>query len=76
MLSKYKEFIIGLKSEEFYYRLLAIIEQHHGEYEETGRTLDVYLVHMVDNLESTYQAIDESIEKGSTTISFGSFKLN
>lgn len=76
MLSKYKEFIIGLKSEEFYYRLLAIIEQHHGEYEETPRTLEAYLVHMVDNLESTYQAIDESIEKGSTTISFGSFKLN
>ena len=76
MLSKYKEFIIGLKSEEFYYRLLSIIEQHHGEYEETPRTLEAYLVHMVDNFDSTYQAIDESIEKGSTTISFGGFKLN
>jgi len=76
MLSKHKDFIVELKREEFYYRLLAIIEQHHGEYEETPRTIEAYLVHMVDNLESTYQAIDESLERGVSTVSIGSFKLN
>ena len=76
ILSKNKYFIVELKSEEFYYRLLSIIEQHHGEYEETPRTIEAYLVHMVDNLESTFQAIDESIEKGSPVVNIGNFKLN
>ena len=76
MMVQHKDFIIGLKNEEFYYRLLAIIEQHHGEFEETPRTIEAYLVHMVDNFESTYQAIDESLEKGSPVVSIGTFKLN
>lgn len=76
MLCENKYFIVELKGEEFYYRLLSIIEQHHGEYEETPRTIEAYLVHMVDNLESTFQAIDESVEKGSPVVSIGNFKLN
>lgn len=76
MLLKHKDFIIESKNEEFYYRLLAIIEQHHGEFEEKPRTVEAYLVHMIDNLESTFQSIDESFEKGLKTINVGTFKLN
>lgn len=75
-LSKYKNLICEAKSEEFYYRLLAIIEQHHGEYEETPRCIEAFLIHMVDSLESSFQTIEEGLEKGLPTISINGFKLN
>lgn len=76
LLSKYKEFIVAKKNEEFYYRLLAIIVQHHGEFGETPRAVEAFLVHMVDYLESSFQAIDESYEKGIRTVNVHNFKLN
>ncbi|MGV3076463.1 HD domain-containing protein [Clostridium baratii] len=76
ILNKHKEFIISQKNEEFYYRLLAIIEQHHGEFEETPRAVEAFLIHMVDYLESSFQAIDESYEKGIRTVNVHNFKLN
>ena len=76
LLTKHKEFIISKKGEEFYYRLLAIIEQHHGEFEETPRAVEAFLIHMVDYLESSFQAIDESYEKGIRTVNVHNFKLN
>lgn len=76
MLAEHKDFIVELKGEDFYYRLIAIITQHHGQYGEPPRCIEAYLVHMVDNLESTFQAIDESLEKGQKTINVHEFKLN
>lgn len=76
ILSKYKEFIISKKSEEFYYRLLAIIEQHHGEFEETPRTIEAMIVHLVDNIESRMQIINETYERGLGVVSLGEYKLN
>ena len=76
MLVGCKEFIVGVKSEEFYYRLLAVVEQHHGEYEETPRTIEAYLVHLVDNLESKFQSVSESLEGGTGVVNIDSFKLH
>lgn len=76
MLSSNKDFIINEKGEEFYYRLLAIIAQHHGEYGEPPRAVEAFLIYMVDNLESKFEAIDESFEKGQKTINMMDFKLN
>lgn len=76
LLSKNKDFIIEKKNEEFYYRLLAIIVQHHGEFGETPRAVEAFLVHMVDYLESSFQSIDESFEKGVKTVNIQNFKLN
>lgn len=76
ILLQHKEFIINLKGEEFFYRLLSIIEQHHGEYEERPRTIEAYMVHLIDNFESTFQAIDESLEKGNTLVNINGYKLN
>lgn len=67
--------IIELKSEEFYYRLLAIIEQHHGEFEETPRTIEAYLVYLADLIESKYEAISESLEKEDEIVNIDGFKL-
>ena len=76
MLSKHKDFIVEKKNEEFYYRLLAIIVQHHGEFGENPRSVEAFMIHMVDYLESSFQAIEESYEKGIKTVSLHNFKLN
>lgn len=76
ILSGYKDKIVSLKSEEFYYRLLAIIEQHHGEFEETPRTIEAYIIHSIDLIESRFQAMNETVESGLSTISIDGLKLN
>lgn len=62
MAARMKKNIVSLKGEEWYYRLLSIFEQHHGEYEETPRTIEAYLVHKVDMLESSVTDIDQAVE--------------
>lgn len=76
ILFSHKDYIIEQKGEEFFYRLLAVVEQHHGEYEETPRTVEAYLVHVVDNLESRFQIVNETFEKELDVVSIDSFKLN
>lgn len=71
----FKDEIIKYKGEDFYYRLLAIIEQHHGEFEETPRAVEAYLVHTADLLEYRFQAISEAIGRGDGVISIDGFKL-
>lgn len=63
---KQKE-IIDLVGEEFFYNLIAVIEQHHGEYEETPRTVVAYIVHLFDNLESQLALIEQQLERSSTS---------
>jgi 3'-5' exoribonuclease len=75
ILHSKKESIIKAKSEDFYYRLLAIVEQHHGEYAERPRTIESYLIHLIDNLEASFQSVEESLEMGNTMVSSGGFKL-
>lgn len=75
ILVPYKERIVELKGEDFYYRLLSIIEQHHGAFEETPRTVEAYVVHLVDALEARMQSIDESLENGEVVVNVESFKL-
>lgn len=76
ILHSCKEYIVGVYDEEFYYRLLAIVEQHHGEFEETPRTIEAYLVHLVDNLESKFQSINESLEGDTGVVCIDTFKLH
>lgn len=79
ILLKYKEKFVDSFGEGFFYRLLSIVEQHHGEYGEEPRTVEAYLIHLVDNLESKFESLDESFqnmsgERSMTTVD--SFKLN
>ena len=76
ILYKYKNYIVSNKSEEFYYRLLSVIEQHHGEYGEAPRTVDAYLVHLADFVESKFQVVNETFEKGMSSFYLDNFKLN
>lgn len=57
-----KQQIINLKSEDFYYDLLSVVSQHHGEWGERPRTTLAYLVHTFDKLESVLASIDEIYE--------------
>ena len=77
MLVHNKDFIVNLKGEDFFYRLCAIIEQHHGKYEESPRTVEAYIIHLIDHLESTLQMLGQELEGFSqgSQIYFDEFKL-
>lgn len=68
--ARMKKSIVTLKGEEWYYRLLAIFEQHHGEFEETPRTVEAYLVHKVDMLESSVTDIEQAVTKDAQKTGF------
>lgn len=61
MISAKKDRIIRIYSEDTYYRILSIIGQHHGEFGENPQTVEAYLVHLADMLESRLQILDESL---------------
>jgi len=62
--------------EEFYYRLQAIIQQHHGEFGEPCHTVEAYIVHLVDMFESRVQMLEESLPfSGSLSVEFGKYRL-
>lgn len=63
MLRGFEKRVIGLKGEDFYYRLMGIFEQHHGEYEETPRTFEAMVVHNIDRMEAAMTDLNETAEK-------------
>ena len=61
---------------DFYYRLQAIIQQHHGEFGEPCHTVEAYLVHLVDMFESRVEIFEESLPfTGTLSIDFGKYHL-
>lgn len=61
ILFKHKQEIVNVKGEEFYYRLCAVIEQHHGEWAERPRTIEAYIIHLFDNVDASLTLIDQSL---------------
>lgn len=78
MASRRRKAIIELKGEEWYYRLISVFEQHHGEYEETPRTVEAVLTHKVDMLESGVTDLDQAVENDKSKSGFRlhGFKLS
>jgi 3'-5' exoribonuclease len=64
LIAKYKDDIIKLTDEDFYLRLLSIIQQHHGEWGDRPRTIESEIIHLVDKFESSLTDIDQLLEKG------------
>lgn len=61
---------------DFYYRLQAIIQQHHGEFGEPCHTVEAYLVHLVGMFESRVEIFEESLPfTGTLSIDFGKYRL-
>jgi len=71
-----KKLIVNAMGEEFFNYLLSIVEQHHGQYEEKPRTVIAYLIHKVDELDSTLTTLDKMLgEANGAQIQFFEFKL-
>lgn len=52
--------VIDLIGEEGYERLLGIMMQHHGEFEETPRCIEAYIVHLADALDTKLTTLSEA----------------
>lgn len=61
MVAFNREKIISTFGDEFYYRLLSVITQHHGQFGEPPRTLEAYLVHVIDMFESRMQMLNQNL---------------
>ena len=59
MVNDHKDEIINLMGEDFFYSLLSVISQHHGEYGDAPRTVAAYVIHQFDCLDSTLTSLDE-----------------
>lgn len=59
MLNEHKDEIVELMDEDFFYSLMSIIAQHHGEYEETPRTIAAYVINQFDCLDATLTSLNE-----------------
>nr|WP_153578753.1 HD domain-containing protein [Bacillus thuringiensis] len=77
MIMEHKNFIIEKYDTLFYYNLISIITQHHGQYEERPRTIYSYIIHLIDNLEAQMTIIDEKYKeaKNGTEIYVNDFRL-
>lgn len=52
LLHKYKRAIIDMMDENFYYRLVSIIQGHHGEFGDPCNTVWAKIIHLADMLEA------------------------
>lgn len=78
IVGKYKESIIKLKGEEFYYTLLSVVSSHHGEYGVRPRTIAAYIVNQFDCLDSTLTLLDQNlanVTEANGQINFDGYKL-
>lgn len=58
----YKEVIISSYSDTWYYNLISILLQHHGEFEDPCRTVAAYLVHKADVFDSDMTLLAQTME--------------
>jgi 3'-5' exoribonuclease len=81
-MSRHKEDIIEVFGEEGYYRILSVIQQHHGEFSESCHTLESYIVHKADMLEAQMAKLNKdladtgyTIPEDGLKIEFGKYKV-
>ena len=63
MVNSHKDEIVELMGEDFFYSLLSVIAQHHGEYGDAPRTVAAYVIHQFDCLDSTLTSLDEVLSE-------------
>lgn len=74
-----KDDIVSLYGEEGYIKLQSIFAQHHGQYEESPRTVEAWLVHKADAFDADITTLDEGIQKlqaGDESFRVDGFKLS
>lgn len=63
IIYEHKQLVVSTYGEMWYYNLLAIVQQHHGKYEERPKTIFSYIVHLIDNMDTASTIIKEKVEK-------------
>lgn len=63
LLFQYRDKIVELYGEEWYYNLISIISQHHGEYGEPCKTVYSYIVHLIDDLDARLTFLSTGIQE-------------
>lgn len=61
IISQFKDEIIELYSADWYYELASILLQHHGDFGMPCKTVSAYLVHRVDEFESSLTLLSQLI---------------
>ena len=62
MLVEHKDLIVNSYSEQWYYELLAILVQHHGEFETPCKSIMAFVIHNIDMLDATFTGISQDLE--------------
>lgn len=62
MIAAYKDTIVQIFDEGWYYRLLSCITGHHGKWGDPPNTVWAYILHLVDMLESRTTTVLDTIE--------------
>jgi len=57
-----KDLIVSIYGESFYYELVSILLQHHGEYADPCKTVSSYIVHLIDCIESRFMGLVQNME--------------
>ncbi len=66
LVGEFKSQIVELMGEGFYDDIIAIINQHHGEFGERPRTVAAYVIHLIDILESKLTDIDDMVAQSTS----------
>lgn len=75
-VDKYKDEIIADYSEKWYYNLVSIFLQHHGDFDDKCRTLPALIVHKADLLDSEFTLIAQMLETPVSSPSGDKIKYN
>lgn len=62
ILAKVKDEVVKLIGEESYYRILSVIQGHHGEFGDRPTSIYAYIIHLIDMLDSKTTSIMSKIE--------------
>lgn len=62
IMYEHKTFICNTFDEDFFYRLLSVIREHHHIYEEKAKTIYAYIVHLIDMVDSQVTRLMDTLE--------------
>ena len=73
MLEEHKGYLVSQYDEEWFYHLIAILLQHHGEYADPCRDVYALIVHKIDDIESSLTNLSQEIDQNSRSDPSGNF---
>lgn len=76
LTTNFKDDLESVFGSQGYLRVLSAEAQHHGEWEERPRTIEGYLIHLVDNMETSVTQLCEGIDVNPSNIAVGGFHLS